>query len=87
MGWELDGCVGTEVRGEGPEIETHIPSIFSRISLVPFLTHRSPEPRCPLKRTVGLRQTLQAFSGFPMIFYSAYVHPHSQIHDSFPSSL
>lgn len=80
LGWELDGWVETEVKDKGSEAVTHIPSIFSRVSLIAFLTHRPPDPGCPLRRAAGLRWTLLGFAGFP-ISCPDYVPHHHKVHD------
>lgn len=58
MGWQDQG-LGTgwlgmevEVRGQGSEVGTHVPSVLSGISRVSLLTHRPPSSRQPLRRTV-----------------------------------
>lgn len=74
--------IETEVKGKGPEAVTHIPSIFSRVSLLAFLTHRPPDPRGALRRTAGLRWTL-ASADFPMSG-TAYIPHHSKSMTEFP---
>lgn len=61
----VGGGVEAEVRGQGSEARTHVPSVLSGISRVSLLTHRPPSSRWPLGRTAGQGPSLPVPSAVP----------------------